>query len=133
VQFREFVNELIGAVNVAKKYYDNNPERYPGNPYTTTGTYLGYFDSKNVKGFAVACQWRFINKAKQHEDTGWRMVKTAIMHLNKHAEGKAPKHLQVKTFAQVVDYYRAKLQRHKPETQAMFLKRLNSLTIYNRS
>lgn len=132
IQFDEFVNELTAAVRVAKKYYDNNPERYPGNPYTTTGNNLGYFDSKNPKGFKVACQWRFINKAKQQEEEGWRVVKTAIMHLNKHVAGKAPKHLQVKTFAQVVDFYKAKLQRHKPETQNWFLRRLSTLTIYNK-
>ncbi len=130
-EFREWMAELTAAVNVAKKYYDNNPQRYPGHPYSTTERNLGYFDSRNPKGFNVACNWRFVNKAKMHEEEGWRVVKTAIMHLNKHPEGKAPKNLQIKTFGQVVEFYKAKLKRYKPEVQNLFLQRLNTLNIFH--
>ena len=131
-QFNEFQNELMRAVDVARKHYERHPEQYPGDPYSLTEFPSGYFDKNNARGFRIPMAWRFNNKAAQHEDTGKRMVKTAIMHIKNHELGKAPKQLQIKTLSQVVDFYVTKMKRYDNETQKDFLRRLNSVILTKR-
>jgi hypothetical protein len=128
-QFNEFQNELMRAVDVARKHYERHPNQYPGDPYSLTDFPTGYFDKNNPRGFVVPMAWRFKNKAAEHDNYGKRMVKTAIMHVKNHGEGKAPKALQQKTLSQVVDFYTTKLKRYDVDTQQDFLRRLNSVIL----
>lgn len=128
-QFNEFQNELLRSVDVARKHYERHPEQYPGDPYSLTDYPTGYFDINNPRGFRIPMAWRFKNKAAEHDSYGKRLVKTAILHVKNHAIGKAPKALQQKTLSQVVDYYITKLRRYDADTQADFLRRLNSVIL----
>jgi hypothetical protein len=129
-QFTEYQEELFRALDIAKKHYDRHPEQYPGDPYSLGAYPGGYFDARNRKGFGVSVNFRFKNKAQNNEDYGRRLIKTAMLHLANHPKGKAPKHLQIKTYSQVVDYYITKFKGFNTETQAIFLKRLKTLS-YN--
>lgn len=128
-QFNEFQNELMRAVDVARKHYERHPEQYPGDPYSLTEFPTGYFDKNNARGFRIPMAWRFKNKAAEVENTGKKMVKTAIMHIKNHEIGKAPKQLQIKTLSQVVDFYVTKMKRFDVDTQQDFLRRLNSVIL----
>ena len=130
-EFNEFQKELLASIDVAAKYFQNHPDKYPGQPYTTSDSYLGYFDVKNLRGFRVAVNWRFQNKAKQHDEYGKRVVNVAMLHLNRFATNdieKLPKHLRSKSFREVYDHYKNKMMQFNSETQLLFVKRFNALT-----
>jgi hypothetical protein len=122
-QFRDWQEELYNSVMVAEKYYNKHPEHFPGIPFTA-GSTLGYFDRDNTKGFNVARSWRLKNRAEYREEYGKRLIKTAVMHLEKHQRGCAPKILQCRSFSDVVLYYDAKMKKFGTNVHAEFRKRI---------
>ena len=129
-EFNEFQRELLASIDTAAKYYAKNPEKYPGSAYTINPNYLGYFDATNKRGFKVALAWRFENKTKNHEDYGIRVLNLAMLHLSRFTNDqvhKLPKTLRQKTFMEVFNHYKLKMLEFKPETQAMFMKRIQAL------
>lgn len=127
IQFDQFQEELLKAVDVARRYYENHPEHHPGDPYSGNFGATGYFDAENPRGFQVAINWRFKNKAGNEESYGHRLIKTALRHLQNHASGKIPKHLQDKTYLQLFEFYSMKMQRFEPELRAIFYRRVAAL------
>lgn len=135
-EFMEYHHELIKSIDVARKYFEAHPERYPAFPYAKTDTLLGYFDLKNKRGFSVAVSWRFKNRAAQEEQEAERVVRMAILHLKKHKAGVAPKRLQVKPYREVVNFYLIKLKNYSKEHQENYLRKLmaiNSEVSFGRS
>lgn len=126
-QFDEFQEELLKAVDVARRYYENHPEHHPGDPYSGNYGATGYFDAENPRGFQVAINWRFKNKASNAESYGHRVIKTALRHLQNHGSGKIPKHLQGKSYIQLYEFYSTKMQRFEPELRAIFYRRVAAL------
>ena len=129
-QWEEFQRELLASIDVAARYYESNPGKYPGKPYSVSGGYLGYFDAANPRGFKVATAWRFQNKAKQHEQYGTKVMNLGIMHLQKKASGlshQLPKLLRNKTFSELYKHYKAKMLKYNTETQKLFVDRFNQI------
>jgi len=130
-QFEEFQRELLASIDVAAKYFNNHTDKYPGQPYSTSENYLGYFDAKNARGFKIAVNWRFQNKAKQHEEYGKKVLNLAITHLQRMAIGdiqKLPKPFRTKTFTELYSHYKAKMLHFNTDTQQLFIKRFNQIT-----
>lgn len=130
-EFEEFQRELLASIDVAAKYFNNHADKYPGQPYSTSDNYLGYFDAKNARGFKVAVNWRFQNKAKQHEEYGKKVLNLAITHLQRMAIGdiqKLPKAFRSKTFTELYQHYKAKMLHFNTDTQQLFVKRFNQIT-----
>lgn len=131
-QLSEFHSEQLKALDIAGRYYTKNPSKYPGEPMAKYVAGKGYFDAENEKGFKVAKAYRAKAWIENKKDYGKRILKLAILHLNNHPKGKAPKHLQVKTWREVYDHYELRCKKMGPDVAFEFYRAASALSVFKK-
>ena len=107
----QFHQEQLKCIEIAAGYYEKNDDKYCPMPFAVYKPGTGYFDSENENGFKKVNLWRTEQLTKYNDTFGEKMVYKAIMHLKYHKKGKAPKHLQCKTYTELYRFYEVKIRR----------------------
>jgi hypothetical protein len=131
-QLREYHHEQLKALDIAGRYYTKNPNKYPGEPMAKYVAGKGYFDADNERGFKVAKAYRAKQWIENKNEYGKRVVKLAILHLNNHPKGEAPKHLQVKTWREVYGLYEHKCKNMGGEVISEFYRAASALSVFKK-
>lgn len=120
----------LKAIDKAKKYYDKNPHRYPGDPFAKFKEGSGYFDQENSLGFKIAQKWSYEDNAANRERYGQKVLNDAIRHLKNQKSGKIPKKLQHLSILELYRHYETTIKmKFGNELLSEFYKQSSTLPI----
>lgn len=108
---QKFYKEQLKTVDIAARYYERHQDQWVPAPFAKYIAGTGYFDADNQQGFSIVQLWRAKQVEQYKETYSEQLLFKAILHLKNHAHGRAPKHLQAKTFLELYNYYKVKMQR----------------------